>query len=120
MTKEQEKFDRDESGYSENTSAMQLEIDAGEWTRLPEFLSYRRRSRQGKIIATYQAISNRLNQLVALYYELVKENPQRSLKLLKEIKRLRFLQKFLLDCLVWEQKGELEEHDIPEELREVF
>lgn len=120
-----EEFDKKEKAdrfNEEETSQSTLddEIRAGEWQRLKEFATYRRRSRQGKIIATYQAISNRLNQLVQLYYELVRASPQKSLRLLKEIKRLRFLQSFLLECIIWEEMGELEDQEIPLELEGFF
>ena len=107
---------------SQTDTALDLdrEIQAGEWQRLNEFPSYKRRSRQGKIIATYQAISNRLNQIVQLYYQLVRDNPEKALRLLSEIKKLRSLQSFLLDCLIWEEKGELADHKVPQELEDLI
>lgn len=95
---------------------LEVEIQAGEWQRLSEFDAYRKRSRQGKIIATYQAVANRLSQLVTLYLTLVRSNPQKAIKLLKELKKLRFLQSYLLDCLVWEEQGEFSKHELPQEL----
>lgn len=120
MNKEQEPLEKDESGYSEANSTLQAEIDAGEWERLGEFPTYNNRSRQGKIIATHQAVTNRLNQLSVLYYQLVKNQPQEALKMLKELKRLRELQAYLLNSLVWEKRGEFEEHQIPDELEKVL
>ena len=64
----------------------------------------------------YQAVSNRLNQIVALYYELVRNYPDKSLRLLAEIKKLRALQEFLLNCLIWEKQGKSFDSDIPDEL----
>ena len=52
------------------------EIQAGEWQRLKESKTYRKRTRQGKIIATHQALSNRLKQLETLFYQLVSNHPQ--------------------------------------------
>lgn len=114
-----EKSQRLEEEESPQTT-LDEEIRAGEWQRLKEFAAYRKRSRQGKIIATYQAISNRLNQLVALYYELVRNSPDKALRLLKEIKRLRFLQSFLLECIIWEKEGQLEDQEMPLELEGFF
>lgn len=118
MREESSKENKDTrtSGGHEQNSTLEEEIKAGEWQRLKEFAAYNRRSRQGKIIATYQAISNRLNQLVALYYELVRNYPDKSVRLLAEIKKLRVLQEFLLNCLIWERQGKFEENDIPPEL----
>jgi hypothetical protein len=97
-------------------SSLEEEIKAGEWKNLKNFETYRQRSRQGKIIATHKALSNRIKQLEMLFYQLVKDNPKKATKLLLEIKRLRFLQEFLLNALVWEEQGELENHDFPGEL----
>ena len=52
--------ERDESGFSEKEMDLDVEIRAGEWQNLRRFRSYQRRSRQWKIIATSQALSNRL------------------------------------------------------------
>lgn len=101
-------------------SSLDEEINAGEWQRLNEFPSFRKRSRQGKIIATYQAISNRLNQLVALYYQFVRNHPDKAVRLLMEIKKLRYLQEYLLNCLIWEERGELKDSDIPPELSDLL
>lgn len=107
-------------GFDATDTSLDSEIKAGEWQRLYEFPSYQKRSRQGKIIATYKAISNRLNQLIDLYYELVRNSPDKAVRLLKEIKRLRYLQSFLLDCLIWEERGELKDHPIPPELADLL
>jgi hypothetical protein len=107
---------KDESGFSEKEEALDIEMRAGEWQNLKKFKTYQRRSRQGKIIATYQAVSNRLNQLVGLYYQLVSKNPKQGVKLLTELKKLRFIQDILLQCLVWEPKGELEKNMVPKEV----
>ncbi len=107
---------------SDNTVDSQLdeEIKAGEWTRLREFKTYRKRSRQGKIIATHQALSNRLAQIEKLFYQLVRDHPEKATKLLKEIKRLRFLKEYLLQALIWEEKGQFSDHDSPEELEDLI
>ncbi len=101
-------------------SDLNREIQAGEWQRLREFKTYRKRSRQGKIIATHQAISNRLQQLESLFYQLVRNHPQKATKLLKEIKRLRLLKEYLLQALIWDEQGVFEDHDAPEELEELI
>lgn len=109
-----------ESGYSEQEQAFDIEVRAGEWKRLKNFKIYQRRSRQGKILVTYQAVSNRLNQLVEMYYKLVRDNPAQGEKLLKELKKLRIIQDILLNCLVWEPKGQLEKSMVPKEIWELI
>ncbi len=116
MEKENEKSKEDESGHSEKQQDLDAEIKAGEWQRLKKFKTYQNRSRQGKIIATYQAVSNRLNQLVALYYKFVSNEPKQAVKLLEELRRLRVIQDILLNCLIWEPKGVLERSMVPQEV----
>jgi hypothetical protein len=111
---------KDESGFSEKEEALDIEMRAGEWQNLKKFKTYQKRSRQGKIIATYQAVSNRLNQLVALYYKLVSNNPKQGAKLLEELRKLRNIQDILLQCLVWEPKGQLEKDLVPKEVWEMI
>lgn len=110
----------DESGFSEKEEALDIEMRAGEWQNLKKFKTYQKRSRQGKIIATYQAVSNRLNQLVALYYKLVSNNPKQGVKLLEELRKLRNIQDILLQCLVWEPKGQLDKEMVPKEVWEMI
>lgn len=111
---------KDESGFSEKELDLDIEVKAGEWQNLRKFNTYKRRSRQGKIIVTYQAVSNRLNQLVALYYKFVSQDPKRAVKLLEELRHLRLTQEILLNCLVWEPKGQLEEDMVPKEVWELI
>lgn len=120
--KEGEKYEPgvDESGFSEDQTDLNQEIQAGEWQTLGRFKTYQKRSRQGKIIATYQAISNRLNQLVSLYYKFVATNPSEAAKMLNELQKLRLMQEILLNCLVWEPKGELERDMVPQEIWELI
>ncbi len=121
MEREKESSEeKGEGGFSEKELDLDIEIRAGEWQNLKKFRTYQRRSRQGKIIATHQALSNRLAQLEKLFYQLASNNPQKATKLLKEIKRLRFLKEFLLHALIWEEKGELEDHEVPSELESLF
>lgn len=110
----------DETGFSEEELDLDIEVRAGEWQNLRKINAYKRRSRQGKIIATYQAVSNRLNQLVGLYYRFVSSNPKEAAKMLKELRRLRLIQEILLNCLVWEPKGQLEKDMVPEEVWELI
>jgi hypothetical protein len=111
-----EKGNEDETGYSERQLDIDAEIQAGEWQNLKGHRTYQRRSRQWKIIATYKAISNRLNQLVNLYYKLVGGNPKQGEKMLKELRKLRLMQEILLQCMVWEPKGELDKDMVPKEV----
>jgi hypothetical protein len=68
----------------------------------------------------HQAISNRIKQLEKLFYPLVRDHPGRAEKLLMEIKKLRYLQQYLLQAYVWENQGELNEHEIPSELEDLL
>jgi predicted RNA-binding protein len=113
---EQEESETDYTGYSEKQTDLDVEMKAGEWQNLSRFKTYRQRSRQGKIIATHQAVSNRLNQLEKLYYKLVRDNPAKGEKLLAEIKKLRLTQDILLQCIAWEPKGELTKDRVPQDV----
>ncbi len=118
--KEEEEFQEGVIEGEELDSDLEREIKAGEWKRLREFATYRKRSRQGKIIATHKALSNRLKELETLFYQLVRDHPEKTTKLLTEIKRLKFLQEYLLQALIWEEQGQLEDHDTPGELEDLF
>ena len=87
-----EKEQSDESGHNEKQSDLDIEIKAGEWMKLRTIPAFRKRSRQGKIIAMHEAVSNRLKQLERLYYPLVQNHPEKALQLLEELKRLRLMQ----------------------------
>ncbi|OGH12587.1 MAG: hypothetical protein A2857_04490 [Candidatus Levybacteria bacterium RIFCSPHIGHO2_01_FULL_36_15] len=101
---------------AKDESELQNDIKAGEWQKLRQFETYKRRSRQGRIIATHQAVCNRIKQLETLFYQLVRNHPAKAVKLLNEIKRLRFLAEWLLQSLIWEERGQLEDHEMPPEL----
>ncbi len=105
---------------AKDISALEEEIKAGEWQRLKNFDTYKKRTRQGKIIAMHKALSNRIEQLEQLFYQLVRNHPEKAVNLLKEIKKLRFLKEYLLQCLIWEERGELENHDMPDELADLM
>jgi hypothetical protein len=113
---DQEDSENDYTGYSEKQTDLDIEMKAGEWQSLSRFKTYRQRSRQGKIIATHQAVSNRLSQLEKLYYKLVRDNPMKGEKLLAEIKKLRLTQDILLQCIAWEPKGELTKDKVPQDV----
>ncbi|MBI4097963.1 MAG: hypothetical protein HY426_02895 [Candidatus Levybacteria bacterium] len=114
------KSEEHESGYSERQMDIDAEIRAGEWQNLKKFKTYRQRSRQWKIIATYQAVNNRLNQLVKMYYEILRDNPRGGEKLLQDLRKLRLMQEFLLQCMVWEPKGQLKKDMVPKEIWELI
>ncbi len=115
---------KDETGFSEKQLDIDAEIQAGEWQQLKRYRAYKRRSRQWKIIATYKAISNRLNQLVAVYYKLVSNNPRQGEKMLKELRHLRTLQEILLQCMVWSGEArepkEITKDMVPQEVWELI
>lgn len=111
-----ERKNTEESGHSEKQSDLDVEIKAGEWQGLRKHPVFQKRSRQGKIIAMHAAVSNRLKQLETLYYQLVANHPEKALKLLEELKRLRLMQEYLLQCLIWEEKNELTSDLVPTEV----
>lgn len=111
---EERQSEKGEGGFSEKELDLDIEIRAGEWQNLKKFKTYQKRSRQGKIIATYQAVSNRLNQLVDLYYKFVSTNPKEAKKMLDELKKLRLIQEILMNCLVWDPKGQLKKDMVPQ------
>ncbi len=115
-----EQQSKDETGFSEKEMDLDIEIRAGEWQNLKKFHAYQQRSRQGKIIATYQAVSNRLNQLVGLYYKFVSIDPKKGAKMLVELRKLRFMQEVLLNCLTWEPQGKLDKDSVPPEVWELI
>jgi len=121
-SEERDDFDREESGegFSEKELDLDIEIRAGEWQNLRKNKTYQKRSRQGKIIATYQAVSNRLNQLVSLYYKFVSSNPQQAQKMLAELKKLRLIQEILLNCLVWSRDAGSGSAKDPKELKDMI
>ena len=112
----EEEVETDEGGNSEKQTDLDIEIRAGEWQSLRRFKRFQQRSRQGKIIAMHQAVSNRLNQMVKLYYALVGKNPREGEKLLLELKKLRLMQDYLLQCLAWEKNGELRKDMVPQDV----
>lgn len=115
---ETDKFhqEKGDGGFSEKELDLDIEVRAGEWQNLKKFKTYQKRSRQGKIIATYQAVSNRLNQLVGMYYKFVGSNPKQAKKMLDELKKLRLIQEILMNCLVWEPNGQLKKDMVPKEV----
>ena len=119
VKKEKEEVFEGEAAH-EGMSDLDREILAGEWETLTKNETYVRRPRAGRIIAMHQAISNRIKQLEKLFYPLVRDHPEKAEKLLSEIKRLRLLQQYLLQAYVWEEQGEFDDHNIPEELEELI
>ena len=105
-----------DDGYAEQDLDLDIEVKAGEWQNLKRFNTYKKRSRQGKIIATHKAVSNRLRQLEKLFYELARNNPRKSEKMLLELKKLRLIQEILLQCLVWTREDSLEKDMVPQEV----
>lgn len=108
--------EKDESGYSEKQTDLDVEIKAGEWQNLRKNSRFVHMSRQGKIIMMHKAVTNRLNQLNALFYPLVGKHPRQGEKLLVQLRKLRLMQDYLLQCLVWEERGELEKGMVPDEV----
>ena len=112
----EDEAERDESGYSEKQTDLDIEIKAGEYQKLRKIKRFQQRSRQGKIIAMHQAVSNRLAQLTSLYYQLVSKSPKQGEKMLLDLKKLRLMQDYLLQCLVWDKSGELNKDMVPQEI----
>ncbi|OIN88047.1 hypothetical protein COW80_03770 [Candidatus Beckwithbacteria bacterium CG22_combo_CG10-13_8_21_14_all_01_47_9] len=120
MNDEQESKEKSEKRNVKSESDLDREITAGEWTRLIRFKIYRQRSRQGRVLAVYQALSNRLDQLVKAFYELARQNQSLAAagKLMKEINYLRRVRDSLLVCLTWNETDVLPE--LPEEVEEII
>lgn len=106
-----------ESGYSEEQLALDTEIQSGGWRNLRKFRPYQDSSRQQKIFFIYQAVSSNLSQVIAMHITLEGDQREESLT---ELKKLRMIQDILLNCLLWEQEGELERGMIPEEVWELI
>ncbi len=107
---------KQESSFSEAELDLQMEMQAGEWEKLKGNKRFQLRSRQGKIIAMYQTVSNRLNQLVGLYYKLVNADPHGAVTMLEELRKLRSMQEYLLQCLIWEPEGNLTKDMVPSDI----
>lgn len=105
---------------SKQESTLDREIQAGEWMRLCRYKAYKRRSRQGRILAVYQALSNRLDQLVKVYYKLVREDKsiKAAEKMLKEINHLREIRERLLHWLTWNESEV--QPQIPDEVEAII
>lgn len=105
---------------SKSESSLEREIIAGEWMRLCRYKVYRMRSRQGRVLAVYRAISNRLDQLVKVFYELAKENKtlNSAKELMQEITYLRKVRDNLLQYITWNKNTVLSQ--IPEEVKTVI
>jgi hypothetical protein len=102
-----------DQGYSEKQSALDTEIQAGGWRNLGSFTDFKAYSRQQKIFLVYQALSNNLCQMISSVF-FSAQNEEEGF--LKELKTLRMIQDILLNCLLWEQKGQLEKDMIPKEV----
>ena len=108
------------AAMEDEVSGLDQEIIAGEWDNLTKNDLYHKRTRAGKIIAMHQALTNRIKQLEKLFYPLVRNYPEKAEKLLQEIKKLRFLQEYLLQAYVWEEQGVFDEKHIPPELEKLL
>lgn len=113
-------IERDESGYSEKQEALNLEIRAGEYQNLQKIKLYQQHPRQGKIVAAYQTISNRLNQLVQRYTVSRSKNSKEAEIILQELRKLRFMQEILFTALIWEVEGQLDRDMIPRDIWELI
>jgi hypothetical protein len=104
-----------EAGYSEKQSALDTEIQAGGWRNLRKFSTYTAYSRQERIFLVYQAVSNSLQEVVSTYLISPTEEGEAD-GILTELKKLRMIQDILLNCLLWEPKGQLEKDMVPKEV----
>ncbi|MBI4058083.1 hypothetical protein HY405_02090 [Candidatus Microgenomates bacterium] len=100
----------------EEELALQVEVKAGEWQRLNEFSAYQKRTRTGKIVTVHQAIGNRMGQFDLFFYQALKTSPDKATEILEEIKHLQGLQEFLVDCLIWKERGQVQQRTTPSEL----
>lgn len=102
-----------DAGYSEKQSALDKDIQDGAWKGLSNLAAYTAYSRKQRIFLAYQAVTNKLFRLISEHL-LVKEESADSL--LAELKESRMVQDILLNCLIWDQKGQLEEYMVPKEV----
>jgi len=105
-----------EGGYSEAQSALDKEIQAGGWKNLKKLAAYKSSSRRQKIVVVYQAVSNSLSNIAVQYAATAVKNPKKADTLLTELKKLRMIQDILLNCLIWEPRGQLERDMIPQDV----
>ena len=119
-TTNKEQSEKREGARVDQETTFQQEIAAGEWMRLSKYKAYQRRSRQGRILAVYQALSNRLDQLVKVFYELAREDRslKASEKMLKEINHLREIRERLLYWLTWNENEV--QPQLPDEIEEII
>lgn len=104
-----------DAGYSEKQSALDKDIQDGSWkglSKIPAFTAYTRRER---IFLAYQAICNSMYRLISENL-LVKSDKHTKRAFLEELKNARMIQDILLNCLLWDQKEQLEEYMVPKEV----
>lgn len=101
-----------DEGYSEKQSALDTEIQAGGWKNLKQFSTFTAYNRSQRIFLVYQALSNNLCTIIASV--ITPEQDQEGI--LTELKELRMTQDIVLNCLLWEQKGQLEKNMVPKEV----
>lgn len=104
-----------DEGYSEKQSALDNEIQAGGWQNLTKFQDFVDSSRRQRMFVAYQAVTNKLYYFIAEYL-LESASPEEKNEFLTELTELRMTQDVLLNCLLWEHKGQLEEYMVPKEV----
>ncbi|HSW89232.1 MAG TPA: hypothetical protein VLG12_08770 [Candidatus Saccharimonadales bacterium] len=104
-----------DAGYSETQSALDKDIQDGAWKGLSNIAAYTAYSRQQRIFLAYQAVSNKLFHLVSENLLSESDDHERE-TFLAELKDSRIIQDILLNCLLWDQKGQLEEYMVPKEV----
>ncbi|HSW96632.1 MAG TPA: hypothetical protein VLF89_02275 [Candidatus Saccharimonadales bacterium] len=104
-----------DAGYSEKQSALDTEIQAGSWRNLGKISAYNSYTRQQKIFLAYQAVSNKIFHIISANL-LIKPKSQEKEDFETELKNVRMIQDILLNCLLWDQKDQLEEYMVPKEV----
>ncbi|HEV2339830.1 MAG TPA: hypothetical protein VGT05_03630 [Patescibacteria group bacterium] len=98
---------RDESGYSENQQAKDVEQKGVDFKNMQNRKQSQPVFRQSKILGAYKKISSRIEQLLVVVTTTVLPNSRQHDAILDEIKTLRNVQEELIQCLLLDQKGAL-------------
>lgn len=108
-----------DDGYSDAQSALDIEIQGGNWKTLGNSAFFAGYSRPQRVFMVYQAASNRLQILISAYL-VAGERDNGKDDFLGELSELRMIQDILINCLLWEHSGQLEEYMVPKEVWELI
>lgn len=88
---------------SGTATALEAEIEAGEWDRLNEFEVYRKRTREGRIMAMTRAIGKRIEFYRSTFFTLARNfNDDKAKTVHRKQKKLERYQGLLAQFVAWE------------------